>query len=67
MTDLIHMDRACTQCGTPPTFRTCDDCGTTGLITGCAHMDQPRPIDAGRCDGSDLHHTYCADCATEEG
>lgn len=49
----------CDVCGTRAEWRTCDDCGLSARILDCGHMAQPRPIAAGRTDGSDLSHTYC--------
>jgi len=54
---------ACPDCGTPAALRTCDTCDTSAWIIDCGHYAQPRPIAAGRADGSDLHHTYCEDCS----
>ena len=58
MTDTI-----CTQCGTEAQERKCAACGTTAMITDCGHMAQPRPIAAGRIDGTDLQNDYCDSCA----
>lgn len=55
-------DEVC-PCGTPATFRTCVECGVSGWIIDCGHYAQPRPLAAGRADGSNLHYTYCCDCA----
>jgi hypothetical protein len=46
-----------------PDDLTCDGCGITALIVDCGHQAQPRPLAAGRADGSALHRTYCPACA----
>ena len=62
-TTALTDDTDCLICDASATERTCSDCGATALITDCGHRDQPRPIAAGRGDGSELHRTYCGDCA----
>ncbi len=52
----------CPRCGELARKRTCDECGKTGWIIDCGCYAQPRPIAAGRRDGSDGHHDYCEDC-----
>jgi len=56
-------DDPCADCGAVPATRTCADCGATADITDCGHQPQPRPLAAGRADGSDMGHTYCETCA----
>lgn len=60
---LCH-DSDCTRCDARAALRACSDCGATGIVTDCGHQAQPRPIAAGRVDGSDLSHDYCARCAS---
>jgi len=49
----------CPSCGTPALIRTCHTCGVAARLIDCGHYWQPRPIAAGRSDGSDGHHDYC--------
>jgi len=42
---------------------TCSACGASAQLTDCGHLAQPRPIAAGRADGSDGQHDYCSYCA----
>ena len=60
---LIPDDVDCPSCGERAVLRTCHECGQSAMITDCGHESQPRPIAAGREDGSDLAHAYCAFCA----
>lgn len=64
---IVHAARlepaACPECGARAETRTCDGCGRSAVVIDCGHQAQPQPIAAGRADGSDLHHTYCTDCA----
>ena len=59
----IPNDSACEECGTTPERRTCTECGQTAMITDCGHQHQPRPIAAGRDDGSEMSRVFCAMCA----
>jgi len=54
---------ACPHCGEPAKLRRCCVCGTEAWIIDCGHYPQPRPIAAGRADGSDLGRDYCEYCA----
>ena len=54
----------CGECGEHATHRECRACGTSAWLIDCGHQQQPRPIAAGRADGSDLSHDYCESCAT---
>lgn len=60
---IIANDRTCPECGATPEPRTCGECGVTAQITDCGHMAQPRPIAAGRADGSAQHRVFCELCA----
>ena len=62
----IPDDEECPECGAEPVGRTCVVCRVSAWITDCGHMAQPRPIAAGREDGSDLHRDYCESCAREK-
>ena len=53
----------CPTCGEPAKLRRCCVCGTEAWIIDCGHYSQPRPIAAGRADGSDLQNDYCEYCA----
>ena len=53
----------CPHCGEPAKWRVCSECGKGAWIIDCGHMDQPRPIAAGREDGSELYKDFCEDCA----
>lgn len=67
--DLYHDDRPegrCGECRADVTLMQCVACGVKGYILDCGHLNQPRPIAAGRSDGSELWHTFCADCAEVE-
>lgn len=59
-------DGCCPDCLEPAEYRVCDECGRGAWIIDCGHYAQPRPYAAGRSDGSDLHHTYCEDCAAAD-
>ena len=56
-------DDPCADCGAAPEARTCCACGALAVLTDCGHQTQPRPIAAGRADGSDMGRTYCETCA----
>lgn len=53
----------CPQCGERAKLRKCSVCGKERWIVDCGHMDQPRPIAAGRIDGSESYKDFCEDCA----
>jgi hypothetical protein len=53
----------CPECGEPARLRTCSVCGVSQWIIDCGHFDQPRPIAAGRQDGSESYKDFCEDCA----
>lgn len=59
----IENDEDCSVCGAVAKLLRCDGCGVEALITNCGHMAQPRPIAAGRADGSEMGNVYCQDCA----
>lgn len=69
MTDREEAERKegeamkCPDCGKHAEYRTCDECGESAWVIDCGHYAQPRPIAAGRANGSDAHHTYCRRCA----
>lgn len=58
-----HEGGSCPTCGAKAELRICDDCNEEAWIIDCGHYAQPRPIAAGRSDGSEMHRTYCEDCA----
>jgi len=58
-----HERGVCPHCGAPARLRTCWECSESAWIIDCAHFPQPRPIAAGRADGSDAGRMFCADCA----
>lgn len=58
----LCIDAECTRCDAKARLRTCHSCGVQAIITDCGHFMQPRPIAAGRSDGTDGHHDYCTDC-----
>ena len=47
----------------PAQWGTWWECSESAWIIDCAHFPQPRPIAAGRADGSDAGRMFCADCA----
>jgi len=53
----------CPHCGEAAKLRRCYVCGAEAWLVDCGHYPQPRPIAAGRADGSDLEHDYCEYCA----
>jgi hypothetical protein len=57
---------ACPACGAEAEARTCSTCGVSGWIIDCGHYAQPRPIAAGREDGSELDRDFCGDCARRD-
>ena len=59
----IPNDAACPQCGARPERISCCRGGIGAALTNCGHMVQPRPIAAGRADGTDSGRTYCGECA----
>jgi hypothetical protein len=61
--ELICRDSECARCGANPEQRTCCACGVQGIVTDCGHYAQPRPIAAGRVNGTDMQHDYCSACA----
>ena len=56
----------CPHCLEPAKYRTCSVCGDSLWVVDCGHQEQPRPIAAGREDGSQLHLDFCATCAEKE-
>jgi hypothetical protein len=58
----LCIDTECTRCGAKPRLRTCVECGTKAFITDCGHQTQPRPISAGRADGTEIHRDFCEAC-----
>ena len=58
-----HEGGYCPICEEGAVLRTCSVCGKTRWTIDCGHYDQPRPIAAGRVDGSELHNDFCEDCA----
>jgi hypothetical protein len=63
--DLQQPDEVCPDCGSASALRQCCACGRQGYVIDCGHYAQPRPLAAGRADGSRLWETYCTACATE--
>ena len=59
----IANDEQCNECAVAPERRICRACGQSAMITDCGHQSQPRPIAAGRSDGSEMHEMFCAFCA----
>lgn len=59
----IPDDDDCAECGAAAELQMCCACGVTAMITNCGHQFQPRPLAAGRIDGSDGSSTYCTKCA----
>lgn len=55
----------CPACGERAVLRTCSVCGEQRWTIDCGHYSQPRPIAAGRANGSELHNDFCEDCAQE--
>jgi len=62
----VANDPACPACAAQPRLRRCDECGVSAWITDCGHMAQPRPIAAGRYDGSRIDRDFCSSCASCE-
>lgn len=60
---MVPDDDPCLECGAHPARRQCDRCNVAAHITDCGHQEQPRPITAGRADGTEMHETYCFRCA----
>jgi hypothetical protein len=60
-----HEGGECPVCGTKAELRTCSVCGKKMWVIDCGHMGQPRPIAAGRTDGSETHKDFCEECAEE--
>lgn len=56
-------DTDCRICHIRAQERTCADCGLTMTLTDCGHYTQPRPIAAGRADGTEAWRDYCTACA----
>lgn len=68
MTDISEYEReggACPHCDEPAVYRTCSACGRSAWVIDCGHYAQPRPISAGRIDGSEGYKLFCDDCAEE--
>jgi len=61
-----HPGGRCPHCGTEAEWRTCSECGRSAWIVDCGCLAQPRPIAAGRADGTDTEHWYCDQCAAKE-
>jgi hypothetical protein len=57
---------SCPACGEGAVERCCVDCGVSGWVIDCGHYAQPRPLSAGREDGSAGHKTFCLDCAQSD-
>lgn len=53
----------CPACATQAAQRTCSQCGISAWVIDCGHYAQPRPLAAGKADGSDLHAIFCLNCA----
>ena len=62
-TDTTACDLDCAHCEAKAKRRTCSRCGATGIYTDCGHQAQPRPIAAGRVDGSCGTKDFCSECA----
>lgn len=53
----------CMTCGATAEWRECSVCHAQALILDCGCLPQPRPIAAGRADGTALHRAFCSACA----
>jgi len=56
----------CPDCRMQAQWRECCHCGLAAWIIDCGHFCQPRPLAAGKADGSHGQQTYCQVCADEE-